>query len=145
MSTVTKTPPKFPDDFRALLDRISRNAAETDGDDAKVGALLREPAHQPDVAAFQPDLARPRLDAMAGSALGEIRPSLGKRDSRRLVRSSRPPPSLKKLRMRPLTALSPRSWSSVRRFIRYSTRHSANGPSWSNPTFARRRSRMCNI
>src|SRR5262245_20661053 len=79
MSTVTTTPPKFPDDFSALLDRISRNAAETDGDDAKVGPLLRD-------AALQPDLARPRLDAMAGSALDEIRPSLGKRASRRLVR-----------------------------------------------------------
>jgi hypothetical protein len=72
--------------LRALLDRIGRNAAETDGDDAKVGGLLREPAHQPDVAALEPDLARPRLDAMAGSALDEIRPSLGKRASRRLVR-----------------------------------------------------------
>src|SRR5262245_34448575 len=86
MSTVTKTPPKFPDDFKALLDRISRNAADTGGDDAKVGGLLREPAHQPDVAALKPDLARPRLDAMAGSALDEIRPPLGKRASRRLVR-----------------------------------------------------------
>ena len=86
MSTVTKTPPKFPDDLRALLDRIGRDAPETDGDDAKVGGLLREPAHQPDVAALQPDLARPRLDAMDGSALGEIGPSLGKRASRRLVR-----------------------------------------------------------
>ena len=88
MSTITKTPPKFPDDFRALLDGIGRNAPETDGDDAKVGALLREPAHQPDVAALQPDLdlARPGLDAMADSALGEIRPSLGKRASRGLVR-----------------------------------------------------------
>src|SRR5262249_44518845 len=84
---VTKTPPKFPDDLRALLDRIGRDAAETDGDDAKVGGLLREPGHQPDVAALQPDLARPMLDAMAGSALDEIRPpSLGKRASRRLVR-----------------------------------------------------------
>jgi hypothetical protein len=71
----------------ALLDRIGRNPGEVDGDDDKVGGLLRKAAHQPDVAAApQPDLARPRLDAMAASALGEIRPSLGKRASRGLVR-----------------------------------------------------------
>jgi hypothetical protein len=79
-STVTPTPPKFPEDFRAhFLDRIGRNAAEVDSDDAKAGGLLRDAAHQPDV-------ARPGLDAMAGSALDEIRPSLGKRASRGLVR-----------------------------------------------------------
>ena len=60
MSTVTKTPPKFPDDFRALLHRIGRNAAETDGDDAKVGGLLREPAHQPDAKQFKACLERKR-------------------------------------------------------------------------------------
>jgi hypothetical protein len=49
--------------------------AGVDGDDARVGRLLREAAHQP-------DLARPGLDAMAGSDLGEIRP----RVSRGLVR-----------------------------------------------------------
>jgi len=87
-STVPPTPPKFPQDFTVahFLDRIGRNPAEVDGDDAKVGGLLRKAAHQPDVAALQPDLARPGLDAMAGSALGEIRPSLGKRASRGLVR-----------------------------------------------------------
>jgi len=79
-STATPTPPKFPEDFRAhFLDRIGLNGAEADGDDAKVGGLLRvrDAAHQPDVAG---------LDAMAGSALDEIRPSLGKRASRGLVR-----------------------------------------------------------
>ena len=87
-STVTPTPPKFPQDFTVahFLDRIGRNPAEVDGDDAKVGGLLRKAAHQPDVAALQPDLARPGLDVMAGSALGEIGPSLGKRASRGLVR-----------------------------------------------------------
>ena len=87
-STVTPTPPKFPQDFTVahFLDRIGRNPAEVDGDDAKVDGLLRKAAHQPDVAALQPDLARPGLDAMAGSALGEIGPSLGKRASRGLVR-----------------------------------------------------------
>src|SRR4029077_13494814 len=87
-STVTPTPPKFSQDFTVahFLDRIGRNPAEVDGDDAKVGGLLRKAAHQPDVAALQPDLARPGLDAMAGSALDEIRPSLGKRASRGLVR-----------------------------------------------------------
>jgi hypothetical protein len=85
-STVTPTPPKFPQDFTVahFLDRIGRNPAEVDGDDAKVDGLLRKAAHQPDVVALQPDLARPGLDAMAGSALGE--PSLGKRASRGLVR-----------------------------------------------------------
>jgi hypothetical protein len=80
-SRVTPTTPKFfPEDFRAhSLDRIGRNAAEVDGDDAKVGGLLRDAAHQPDV-------ARPELDAMAGSTLDEIRLSLGKRASRGLVR-----------------------------------------------------------
>src|SRR5262249_52210828 len=82
--TVTLTPPKFPQDSKApFLDRIG----EIHGDVAKLGGLLRELAHQSDVAATpQPDLARPGLDAIAGSALGEIRPSLGKRISRRLVR-----------------------------------------------------------
>jgi hypothetical protein len=86
-STVSPTPRKFPQDFTVshFLDRIGRNPAEVDGDDAKVGGLLRKAEHQPDVAALQPDLARPGLDAMAGSALGEIRPSLGKRASRGLV------------------------------------------------------------
>src|SRR5262249_55065432 len=123
MSTVTKTPPKLSDDFRELLDRVGRNPAKVDGDNAKVGGLLREPAHQPDVA--RPMRAKPEivglaepglpksvefgsdndpnlehrpslaaqgidkhlaLDAMAGPALDEIRPSLGKRASRRLVR-----------------------------------------------------------
>src|SRR5262245_34403168 len=123
MSTVTKTPPKLSDDFRELLDRVGRNPAKVDGDDAKVGGLLRKPAHQPDGARplkAQPEtvgLAKPgpqksvefgsdndpnlehrpsftsqgidkhlALDAMAGPALDEIRPSLGKRASRRLVR-----------------------------------------------------------
>ena len=87
-SKVTSTPPKFPQDFTVahFLDRIGRNPPEVDSDDTKVGGLLREPAHQPDVAALQPDLARPGLDAMDGSTLGEIRPSLGKRASRGLVR-----------------------------------------------------------
>jgi len=86
-STVTATAPKFPDDFRAhFLDRFDRNVAEVNGDAAKVGRFLREPAHQPDVVALQPDLARPGFDAMAGSALDEIRPSLGKRASRGLGR-----------------------------------------------------------
>ena len=53
--------------------------AEVEGDDGRVGRLLREAAHQPDV-------ARPGLDAMAGSDLGEIPPSLGKRVSRDLAR-----------------------------------------------------------
>jgi hypothetical protein len=84
-STVRPTAPKFPEDFRAhFLDRIDRNAAEVDGDAAKVDCFLREPAPQPDVAAHQPDVARPGLDAMAD--LDEIRPSLGKRASRSLVR-----------------------------------------------------------
>src|SRR6516164_3549077 len=69
-STVIPTPPKSPQGF---------TLAEVDGDDARVGRLLREAAHQPDV-------ARPGLDAMAGSDLGEIPPSLGKRVSRDLVR-----------------------------------------------------------
>jgi len=83
-STVTATSPKFfPEDFKAhVLDRIGRNAADVDGDAANVGCFLREPAHHPDVAAHQPDLA----DAIAGSALDEIRPSLGKRASRGLGR-----------------------------------------------------------
>ena len=81
--TVTLTPPKFPQDVKApFLDRIGK----IHGDVAKLGGLLRELAHQSDVAATpQPDLARPGLDAIAGSALGEP-PSLGKRISRRLVR-----------------------------------------------------------
>ena len=47
-STVTPTPPKFPQDFTVahFLDRIDRNPAEVDGDDAKVGGLLRKAAHQ---------------------------------------------------------------------------------------------------
>jgi len=87
-STNTATSPKFfPEDFKAhVLDRIGRNAAEVDGGDAKVGCFLRDPAHQPEVAGLQPDLPRPGLDAMAGSALDQIRPSLGKRASRGLVR-----------------------------------------------------------
>jgi hypothetical protein len=82
--TVTLTPPKFPQDFKPpFLDRIGK----IHGDVAKLGGLLRELAHQSDVAATpQPDLARPGLDAIAGSALGEIPRSLGKRISRRLVR-----------------------------------------------------------
>jgi hypothetical protein len=77
-STVTPTAPKFPEDFRAhFLDRIGRNGAEVDGDDTKLGGLLRDTAHQPDV-------PRPELDAMAD--LDDIRPSLGKRASRGLVR-----------------------------------------------------------
>lgn len=83
-STLTPTPPKSPDEFSAhLLDR--RNPAEVDGEGAKVGDLLRKAAHQP-IAALEPDLARPELDAMVGSALDEIRPSLGKRASRALAR-----------------------------------------------------------
>src|SRR5499427_2987368 len=80
-STVTPTPPKLPKDFTVahFLDRIGQNPAEVDGDDAKVGGLLRETA-------LQPDLARPGLEAMAGSAFGAIRPSLGKRASRGLAR-----------------------------------------------------------
>ena len=80
-STVTPTPPKLPKDFTVahFLDRIGQNPAEVDGDDPKVGGLLRETA-------LQPDLARPGLEAMAGSAFGAIRPSLGKRASRGLVR-----------------------------------------------------------
>jgi hypothetical protein len=87
-STVTPTPRKLPQDFTVshFLDRIGRNPTAVDGDDTKVCGLLREPAHQPDAAALQPDLARPGLDAMADSALGEIRPSLRKRASRHLVR-----------------------------------------------------------
>jgi len=76
--TVTPTPPKSPQDFTLahFLDRIDRSAAE-----------VRDAAHQPDVAAHQPDLARPGLHEMADSDLDElIRPSLGKRASRRLVR-----------------------------------------------------------
>ena len=87
-STVTQTPPKFPEDFMApFLDRVGRNPAENMGDDARVGRLLREPAHQPDVAAHQLDVDRPGLHEMADPDLDEIiRPSLGKRVSRRLVR-----------------------------------------------------------
>jgi hypothetical protein len=78
-STVSPTPPKFPEDFRAhFLDRIDRNAAEVGSDDAKVGGLSREAAHQP-------DLAPPVLDAM-GDLDEMARPSLGKRASRGLVR-----------------------------------------------------------
>jgi hypothetical protein len=86
-STVTPTPPKFPRDFTVahLLDRIGR-PTEVDGDDAKVGGLLRKAAHQPDVAALQPDLARPGLDPMEGSSVGAMGPSLGGRASRGLAR-----------------------------------------------------------
>jgi hypothetical protein len=86
-STVRPTAPKFPDDFRAhFLDRIDQNAAEVDGDAGKVGCFLREPAHQPDDVALQPDLVPPAFDATAGSALDGVPPSLGKRASRGLVR-----------------------------------------------------------
>src|SRR5262249_9040281 len=87
-STVTPTPPKFPQDFTVahFLDRIGRNPSEVDGDDAKVGGLLRKAAHQPDVAALQPDLARPGLDPMEGSSVGAMGPSLGRRASRGLAR-----------------------------------------------------------
>ena len=61
-SRVIPTPPKSPQGF---------TLAEVDGDDARVGRLLREAAHQPDV-------ARPGLDAMAGSDLGEIRPRVSR-------------------------------------------------------------------
>jgi len=87
--TVTPTPPKFPQDFKApFLDRIGRNGAEIHGNDAKLDGLLRELAHQSDVAATPPpDLDRPGLHEMADPDLEEIiRPSLGKRVSRRLVR-----------------------------------------------------------
>src|SRR6516165_5129929 len=76
--TVTPTPPKSAQDFTLahFLDRIDRSAAE-----------VRDAAHQPDVAAHQPDLDRPGLHEMADSDLDEmIRPSLGKRVSRGLVR-----------------------------------------------------------
>jgi len=87
-STVTPTPPKFPQDFTVahFLDRIGQNPTEVDGDDAKVGGLLRKAAHQPDVAALQPDLARPGLDPMEGSSVGAMGPSLGGRASRGLAR-----------------------------------------------------------
>ena len=83
-STVTPTPPKFPRDFTVahLLDRIGRNPTEVGGD----GGLLRKAAHQPDVAALQPDLARPGLDPMEGSSVGAMGPSLGRRASRGLAR-----------------------------------------------------------
>jgi len=67
ISTVAPTPPKSPQGFTLV---------EVDGDDARVGRLLRD----------QPEVARPGLDAMAGSDLGEIPPSLGKRVSRDLPR-----------------------------------------------------------
>jgi hypothetical protein len=87
-STVTPTPPKFPQDFTVahFLDRIGRSPTEVDGDDAKVGGLLRKAAHQPDVTALQPDLARPGLDPMEGSSVGAVGPSLGRRASRGLAR-----------------------------------------------------------
>jgi hypothetical protein len=80
-STVTPTPPKFPRDFTVahLLDRIGGNPTEVDGDDAKVGGLLRKAAHQADV-------ARPGLDPMEGSSVGAMGPSLGGRASRGLAR-----------------------------------------------------------
>jgi len=84
-STVRPTAPKFPEDFRAhFLDRIDGKVAEVEGDAAKVGCFLREPAHQPDDVALQPDVAPPGFGAMAD--LDEIRPSLGKRASRGLGR-----------------------------------------------------------
>ena len=61
-SRVIPTPPKSPQGF---------TLAEVDGDDARVGRLLRVAAHQPDV-------ARPGLDTMAGSDLGEIRPRVSR-------------------------------------------------------------------
>jgi hypothetical protein len=62
-STVTQTPPKFPEDFMApSLDRIGQKAAEVHGDDAS--GLLREPALQLD--------SRPSLHEMADSDLGEL-------------------------------------------------------------------------
>src|SRR5215475_14222779 len=87
-SAVTPTPPKFPQDFTVahFLDRIGQNPTEVDGEDAKVGGLLRKAAHQPDVAALQPDLARPGLDPM-DSSVGAMGPSsLGGRASRGLAR-----------------------------------------------------------
>jgi len=100
-STVTLTPTKTPQDFTLLahvLDRIDRSVAEVHDADAKVSGLLRETAHEPDVAAApKPDIARPGLNEMADPRPGLhemadpdldeiIRPSLGKRVSRRLVR-----------------------------------------------------------
>jgi hypothetical protein len=73
-STLTPTSPKSAQDFTQLahfLDRIDRSAAEVHDADS---GFLREPALLPDVAAQQPD-----LDEI-------IRPSLGKRVKRRLVR-----------------------------------------------------------
>src|SRR5436309_6539560 len=87
--TVTPTPPKSSQDFTLahFLDRIDRSVAEVRGDDAKDSGLLREAAHQPDIAPLQPDVARPGLHEVADSDLDEIiRPSLGKRASRGLVR-----------------------------------------------------------
>jgi hypothetical protein len=87
--TVTPTPPKSSQDFTLahFLDRIDRSVAEVRGDDAKDSGLLREAAHQPDIAPLQPDVARPGLHEVADSDLDEIiRPSLGKRVSRGLVR-----------------------------------------------------------
>ena len=75
--TVTPTPPKFPQDFKApFLDRIGK----IHGDVAKLGGLLRELAHQSDVAATPPpDLDRPGLHEMADSDLGElIRPRVSR-------------------------------------------------------------------
>jgi len=87
--TVTQTPPESPQDFMLLahvLDGIVRNTAEKDSDDAKVGGPVPDAAPQPDVAPLQPEiLARPGLDAMAGSVLGKMRPSRGKRVLRGLV------------------------------------------------------------
>src|SRR5262249_4671548 len=87
-STVTPTPPQHFTLLAHVLDRIDRSVAEVQDADAEVSGLLRETAHQPDVAPHQPDVAaRPGLHEMADSDLGEIiRPSLGKRASRRLVR-----------------------------------------------------------
>src|SRR6516225_3737100 len=96
-STVTVTPKKTPPDFTQLahfLDRIDRSAAEVHDADVQVSGFLREPALLPDVAAQQPDVARPGPEVMADPALEMtdpaldeiIRPSLGKRVKRRLVR-----------------------------------------------------------
>ena len=53
-----------------FLDCVGRNAAEVDGDDAEVGGLLRDAAHQPDVACGVIDSGR---QSMAGLNLGNRR------------------------------------------------------------------------
>src|SRR5262249_240870 len=87
-STVTPTPPKFPQDFTVahFLDRIGQNPTEVDGDDAKVGGLLPKAAHQPGVGGLQPDCGGPGLDPMEDSSVGAMGPSLGRRASRGLAR-----------------------------------------------------------